>query len=224
MIEAALRPIPKKSLREEAYEKLRRAIVEGAIRPQEQLSEPQLAEKFQTSRSPIREALGRLEQEGFVLRRPNGRLHVAPLDIEELEQLYALRANVEGLATRLAAPRLSTIDLDAMAQKIRSMEESAAKGDIVGSLESGAQFHDAILRRCGNRPLTDVVEGVRLRIDRFRAFIASARNQDVRVAEHWRIYEALYSRKPKAAERAMIAHIEQSARAILKAARSEKSL
>lgn len=220
MTEATLRPISKKPLRDEAYEKLRGSIVDGTLRPDEQLSEPQLAEKFRISRSPIREALGRLEQEGFAMRRANGRLYVAALDIEELEQLYVLRATVEGLATRLAAPLLNTADLNAMAERIRKMEERAARGDIAGSLKSGAAFHDVILASCGNKPLIEVVESVRLRIDRFRAVIASARNQDVRVAEHWRIHEALYDRKPKAAEKAMISHIERSASSVLKSVRS----
>lgn len=218
---AILQPIPKKPLREEAYDALKRAIIEGSIKPGTQLSEPQLAEHFRISRSPIREALGRLEQEGFAQRKANGRLQVAPLDIEELEQLYVLRATVEGLATRLAAGNLSMNDLKQMAELLKKMESAAAAGNIEESLKQGAKFHDTILENCGNKPLIDVVDGVRLRIDRFRMVIASTRNQAARVAEHWRIYDALHDRDPESAEKAMIAHIQQSAETILKGVSSE---
>lgn len=217
---ASLRPIPKKALRHEAYEALKRAIVEGTIEPGAQLSEPQLAERFEVSRSPVREALGRLEQEGFALRQPNGRLQVAPLDIEELEQLYVLRANVEGLATRLAAAHLSTSDLERMADTLKRMEKAATAGDIEVSLGEGGRFHDSILDHCGNKPLMEVVLNVRLRIDRFRKIIASQRDQTVRIAEHWRIYQALYERDAEAAGKAMTEHIGHSAEAVLTGAKS----
>ena len=84
------------------------SIYEGIHR----LSEPELALRFHTSRSPIREALSRLEHEGFIERLASGRVRVAALDVSYLEQLYVVRANLEGLAARLAAPLLRTVDLD----------------------------------------------------------------------------------------------------------------
>ncbi|MEQ8196141.1 MAG: GntR family transcriptional regulator [Rhodospirillales bacterium] len=215
--QAALQPIPKKSLREEAYDELRKAIVSGGLRPGHQLSEPQLAAQFEISRSPIREALGRLELEGFAIRRPNGRVYVAPLDIAELEQLYAVRATVEGLATRLAAPRLTTADLEKMAADLEKMEALAESGDIDGSLTRGAEFHDVILGVCANEPLVEIIAGLRRRISRYRTMIASTRNQQIRIAEHQDILDALYARDATAAEAAMIRHIEESADIILKA-------
>jgi DNA-binding GntR family transcriptional regulator len=215
--QATLRPIPKKSLRDEAYDELRRGIVSGGLRPGQQLSELQLAAQFQISRSPIREALGRLELEGFAIRRPNGRVYVAPLDIAELEQLYAVRATVEGLATRLAAPRLTTDDLDEMTADLQEMEALAERGDIDGSLTRGAEFHDVILGACANEPLVEIIAGLRLRISRYRTMIATTRNQQIRIAEHRDILDALYARDAKGAEAAMIRHIEESADIILKA-------
>ncbi|MEX2449797.1 MAG: GntR family transcriptional regulator [Rhodospirillales bacterium] len=215
--QATLRPIPKKSLRDEAYDELRRGIVSGGLRPGQQLSELQLAAQFQISRSPIREALGRLELEGFAIRRPNGRVYVAPLDIAELEQLYAVRATVEGLATRLAAPRLTTDDLDEMTADLQKMGALAERGDIEGSLARGAEFHDVILGACANEPLVEIIAGLRLRISRYRTMIAATRNQQIRIAEHQDILNALYARNAKGAEAAMIRHIEESADIILKA-------
>jgi DNA-binding GntR family transcriptional regulator len=221
MSEAGLRPLSKKSLRDEAYYGLRQAIISGSIPPGEQLSEPQLASQFQISRSPIREALGRLEQEGFAIRHSNGRISVAPLDETELEQLYIVRANLEGLAARLAASRLDPSDFEEMEEHLRLMRERAEKGDLDGSLERGEAFHDVILRACENPPLVELISTLRLRISRFRTVIASARNQQVRVAEHWHVLEALRDRKGHGAQKAMERHIMQSAEIIVRAMRSD---
>src|SRR5574338_1251747 len=101
----------KKSNAEAAYGRLREEFAKGTLNPGQRLSEPELSLRLGMSRSPIREALLRLEHEGFVERSASGQARVKPLDLSEFEQLYVLRANVEGLAARLATPRLRTLDL-----------------------------------------------------------------------------------------------------------------
>lgn len=211
MSEAGLRPISKKSLREEAYLRLREAIIKGSLAPGQQLGEPQLASEFQTSRSPIREALGRLEQEGFVTRKPNGRLYVAPLDEDELRHLYEIRANLEGLAAELAIPCLTAKDLERLELQLHCMQKHAAKKDIDLSLEYGEAFHGLILEASGNPPLIEIVVGLRLRIRRFRRVIGSTRSSDVRIAEHQAILDALRNFDGPAARKAMENHIRGSA-------------
>src|SRR4051794_10695572 len=85
-------------LQEWAAATLREAIIRGTIRPGERLSEPDLAQRFRTSRSPVREALVQLELEGFVARAETGRVYVRPLDLKEAEELFVVRATLEGLA------------------------------------------------------------------------------------------------------------------------------
>lgn len=215
MNEPELGPIPKRSLREEAYHGLRRAIVSGALQPGAQLTEPQLARQFQISRSPIREALHRLQQEGFAVRRPNGRIFVAPLDAQELEQLYAVRAVNEGLAASLAASSITDGDIAAMEHHLEEMRRLATEGDVDGSLQAGQSFHDVILERSGNVPLVEIVRGLRLRISRFRTMIAAGRDQESRAAEHREILEALRSRDRVHARCATERHIHQSAASVL---------
>ena len=204
--ESARRP-----LRDSVYSQLRRAILDGEFAPGRDLSEIGLARQFETSRSPIREALGRLEQEGHVLRKPNGRIIVAPLDAEELWHLYEVRASVEGLAARLAAPRLTGLALDDLAAHLDRMRECSLAGDISGSLEAGGLFHDVILDHCSNGPLREIVEAVRARIRRYRPVIASTRNQDARTREHAEILNALLRRDADGAEAAMKLHVLRSA-------------
>lgn len=222
MSSTGLRPIAKRSLRDEVYHGLRQAIISGSLQPGQQLTEPELARELQISRSPIREALGRLEQEGFAVRRGNGRVFVAPLDEAELEQLYVVRASSEGLAAHLAATHVTPGNIEAMETHLNDMHGLAMAGDVDGSLAAGQAFHDVILEACGNAPLVEIIKGLRLKISRFRTVIASARDQDTRASEHRDILEALRERDPQHARQAMERHITESAEIVLRTLRSSE--
>jgi DNA-binding GntR family transcriptional regulator len=206
----------KPTLSDGAYSELRRSLIDGTFPAGARLSEPELALRFRTSRSPIREALVRLEHEGFVERASNGRVSVKALEIADLEQLYVLRAAVEGLAARLAAHRLRPIDLEAMSRIVDKMERCVKKGSSAEAIAAGQEFHDVITRECGNHPLVEVLTGLHARISRFRAVVASFRDYDEeRVAEHRRILKAFYQRKPEQAETEMIRHVNRSAAVLI---------
>ena len=202
----------KQSRSDATYAEIRRALLKGTFRPGQRLSEPELALRFKSSRSPIREALMRLEHEGFVERTESGRVFVKPLDMDDLEQLYVLRASVEGLAARLATPRLRTIDLEEMGREVDQMDHCVKTRNAAGAIAAGQDFHDVITRECGNEPLVEVLNGLRDRIGRFRAVVASFADYDPeRVAEHRRLLKAFYQRRPEQAEAEMIRHVQRSA-------------
>lgn len=206
----------KTSLSEGAYADMRQALIKGDFEPGQRVSEPELALRFRTSRSPVREALVRLEHEGFIERMPNGRVRVRALDLAELEKLYVVRANVEGLAARLAAPRLRTIDLEQMEKAQQEMDRCVKKHDAAGAIAAGQEFHDLLLRECGNEPLIEVLGGLRAKISRFRAVVASLGDYDPeRAVEHRRILKALYQRKADQAEAEMIRHVNRSAAVLI---------
>lgn len=213
MAEPAARP----SLAEEAYREIRDALLSGEIEPGQRLSEPELALRFNTSRSPVREALFRLEHEGFVDRLPSGRLRAASLDVAYLEQLYVVRADLEGLAARLAVPLLRTVDLDAMMRSVEEMDSAVSNGDAAGAIAAGEKFHDVLMRECGNAPLVALLSGLNARISRFRAVVASLGRYDPdRVLEHRRILQALYERNADLAQAAMIEHVSRSAAVLVR--------
>jgi DNA-binding GntR family transcriptional regulator len=202
----------RQSLAEETYSRIRRALVDGGFEPGQKVSEPELALKFSTSRSPVREALVRLELEGFVSRQANGRLTVRALDVSDLRQLYVVRSRMEGLAARLAAPLLRTVDLEYMGRKLDEMEQCVKKSNAEGALVAGQEFHDVLIRECANQALVDVLAGLRARISRYRAVVASLGDYDKeRVTEHRRILKALYQRDAETAELEVIRHVERSA-------------
>jgi len=209
-------PSSKPSLSESAYSEIRQSLIQGDFEPGQRLSEPELALRFSTSRSPIREALSRLGHEGFLERLPNGRVRVRALDVSELEQLYVVRATVEGLAARLAANRLRTIDLEQMEKAQDEMERCIKKNDVVGAIAAGQVFHDLLVRECGNEPLIEVLSGLRAKISRFRAVVASLGDYDPeRAIEHRRILKALYQRKAELAATEMMSHVNRSAAVLI---------
>ena len=209
-------PSSKPSLSESAYSEIRQSLIQGDFEPGQRLSEPELALRFSTSRSPIREALSRLGHEGFLERLPNGRVRVRALDVSELEQLYVVRATVEGLAARLAANRLRTIDLEQMEKAQDEMERCIKKNDVVGAIAAGQVFHDLLVRECGNEPLIEVLSGLRAKISRFRAVVASLGDYDPeRAIEHRRILKALYQRKADLAATEMMSHVNRSAAVLI---------
>jgi DNA-binding GntR family transcriptional regulator len=208
--------IPKASLAGDAYTRIRGALISGEITPGQRLSEPELALRFRTSRSPVREALLRLEHDGFLDRAPSGQVRVKPLDISDFEQLYVIRANVEGLAVRLATPRLRTIDLEEMESRLEEMQRCAKKGDSDGAIAAGQGFHDVITRECGNPLLVDILAGLRARISRFRILVASLGGYDKeKISEYRGILKALYQRDAAQAETEMIRHVNRSAAAFV---------
>ena len=204
-------------LRDEVLDSLRETLIAGRIVPGSYISEPQLAESLNTSRSPIREALCRLEAEGFVERTDTGRVRAVDMDISEFEQLYELRAALESLAVKLATPRVTMQDLDEMAQTITQMEKCSDTGDLKGSLEAGDAFHAAIRERCPNAPLVRMLDWVLLQIRRFRSIIATTRPQEIRASEHRSVLQAMLDRDPEKAASEMALHIVASAKSVSEA-------
>jgi DNA-binding GntR family transcriptional regulator len=171
--------------------------------------------RFRTSRSPVREALLRLEHDGFLERTQNGQVRAKPLDVSDFEALYVIRANAEGLAVRLATPRLRTIDLEEMGLRLDELEKLARKGDPDGAVAAGQGFPDVITRECGNPLLVEILGGLRARISRFRILVGSPEYEKEKIVEYRRILKALYQRSPEQAEAEMIRHVNRSATAFV---------
>jgi DNA-binding GntR family transcriptional regulator len=186
----------------EVYEDLRRGIVEGRIRPNERLIEAEIAERLAVSRTPVRESMQRLAADGLVLSRRRGWV-VREHSPQEVQDIYEVRAALEGYAARLAAERAS----DEAIQGIVAIHEayvakvgSAARGQLV---EHNDAFHDAVVAASGNARLAE-------QVSRNTAFYFVHRiagfwsDEEVRVSieGHQELVDALVARDPDRAERA----------------------
>lgn len=136
---------------------LRRAIITGEYKPRQRLVEKDLAEKYAVSRTPVREAIKHLEALGLVtLERYKGAV-VADIDPHVILEMQVVRANLEGLASNLAAPLLTQEQLDLLADYEQTMEAAAASGDIQQFSAYNEMFHMLIFQNCGNKFLYDTI-------------------------------------------------------------------
>jgi DNA-binding GntR family transcriptional regulator len=186
----------------EVYEEIRRAIVEGKIRPNERLIEADLAERLDVSRTPVRESMQRLAADGLVVSRRRG-WAVREHSPQEIQEIYEVRAALEGYAARLAAERAT----DAMIAEIVNIHTS-----YVAELESTSRdrllkhndaFHNAVVAAAGNVRLAEQIERntAFYFIHRIAGFLS---DDEVRVsiAGHQELVDALVARDPELAESA----------------------
>jgi DNA-binding GntR family transcriptional regulator len=179
-------------VREEVYATVRGWIVDGTLEPGEKLRDADLAGAMGVSRMPVREALRRLEDEGFVQTAANRWTRVAPLDFDEACDLYPILWSLESLALSLARGHLVADDLRAMRQANARLERALAAGDAVGALEADYGFHQVFIRRSDNPRLVAMIDDLKVKLRRLdMAYFKGSSVTEQSVAEHRRIQEAL---------------------------------
>lgn len=198
------------TLAEQAYAQVKRMIFEFALLPGDRFSESELTQRISVSRTPLRQALQRLEREGFLQVFPKLGWQVAPLDFEVFDELYDLRVLIECHAAQHLADSLDRPALKALNEVWLVPEaERAADGDAVGRLDE--QFHATLVQGGGNREMARVHREIteRIRIIRRLDFTKPAR-VSATYDEHARILRAITRRRADEARRLLRAHIEQS--------------
>ncbi|HEX7639978.1 MAG TPA: GntR family transcriptional regulator [Burkholderiaceae bacterium] len=198
------------SLAEHAYAQVKQMIFDFALLPGDRVSESELAQRISVSRTPLRQALQRLEREGFLQVFPKLGWQVAPLDFEVFDELYDLRVLLECHAAQQLSQAAERPALRALAEQwLVPAEERSADGRAVGALDE--DFHAALVAAGGNREMARVHRKIteRIRIIRRLDF-----TQPARIAatydEHARILRAITRRRADEAQRLLRAHIEQS--------------
>ena len=137
-------------LRETAYERLKDAIRDGELQPGEPLSEGRISEAFQISRTPVREALQQLAQEGLVQIQPNRTVTVAALSLTEVLNVLHLRSILEPEIARLVAESVSASALDVLQQSVAAMQDAAARGDRAAWSRADSVLHETLSEVCPN--------------------------------------------------------------------------
>lgn len=194
-----------------AYQRLREAIVRGELAPRTQIPEVALAEQLGVSRTPLREAVNRLENDGLVERASNRRLYVTPVSADEARQLYSVRMALEDLALAEAAARMTDEVLDELGSRLERMRK-AERSRRENVAEGGRSFHDTLYRASGNNVNEDIIRRLQVKIDRYR-YVATQeghRRQKQAVDEHRVIYEALRDRDVERARGALRQHLERA--------------
>lgn len=202
------------TLADRVFDQIVEAIVQGRIAPGETINEVNLASQLGVSRAPVREAIFRLEAKGLVHRVPHLGARVIDLAPRDLEELFAIREGLEGMAARLAAAAMSEEALDALEQSLQAHRRQAdvARGTAYYQAGGDQDFHFRIARGSSNRRLFRLLcEDMYslLRVYRFRGSAAFGRARQAYM-EHQDILAALRRRDANAAEEAMRRHIRLS--------------
>lgn len=188
------------------YEELFDDIRQQRLLPNTVLQEEELAERFKVSRTPVREAVRRLIQDGLLVRKGSS-TSVRQLTVEEVGNIYPIIAAMEGLAARLAAERVTEGELAALDGMHRQMI-AQAQSSPSAFIETNQIFHDAIIAAARNAPLAQEIERFRMITNSFRQVVLGMpQRQDQSVAEHDGILSALRARDGAAAEVAMRQHV-----------------
>ena len=177
-------------LRENAYQAIRDAVVDGTLAPGERLSDGDLAEWLGVSRTPVREALARLEQTGLVQTKPGRYTIVSPLDVRAARGAQSVTAAMHELAIREATPGLSAAEIDAMREANARFAGALRRNDVEAALAADDDFHSVPVTACANAAIRTVLEQftpVLRRLERLRFSSLSGRSS---VAQHDRIIAA----------------------------------
>lgn len=162
----SLSPVPRRLLRDEAYEVLATAIVNGDLRPGAVIRDADLAEQVGLSRTPVREALARLADEGLVESKPNAYTRVTPLDRRASYEAFVILRELHVLATREAVPRMTPGDLDRLRRANADFAAALAASDVDAALAADDAFHSVVVEAAGNRTLHATLDRLTPRIRR----------------------------------------------------------
>ena len=205
-----------KPLGEVVYEALREAIVSNQLRPGQRLMETELAEEMLVSRTPVREAVRKLKAEGYVVMIPRKGAYVAALSIQDINDVFEIRAALEAMAAYHAAFR-STLE---ETQRIRACLEAEAalwdSADLTRTVAADIQFHSLLYRASHNLRVEVLINDLREQTHRLRTSTLSTPGR-LRFAleEHRKILTAIEAKDPEGAGQAAYAHIQRSREAML---------
>jgi DNA-binding GntR family transcriptional regulator len=196
-------------LREDIRDQLMEEILSGRLAPGDRLVETRIAQQYGVSQAPVREALRDLEMFGFIVSAPFRGAIVRQISVEDLVQIYPIRAVLEGLAAHEAATRIDAAGLRRLENLLVTMRNAAARGDNRAAVDADFAFHLAIVEASGNWLLKQTWERMRMATTTFLT-VSKSHHSLTEIAErHTPVLEALRARDPKAAEAVMRRHIDE---------------
>lgn len=188
-----LRKVPRTLLREEAYRAIREAIVNGTLAPGEVIRDQELAQRVGLSRTPVREALARLTEEGLVESKPNAFTRVTPLQRRDAQEAYVVLRTLHELAVREAVPRLTPGRLAELDAANRRFAAALEAGDVEAALAADDEFHGVFIAAAANRALAAAVERLTPLIRRLERLRFGSLPGRTSIREHERIISACES-------------------------------
>lgn len=211
-------------LRDVVFNTLRQEILTGKMKPGERLMEIHLANKLGVSRTPIREAIRKLELEGLVIMIPRKGAEVAQISWKSLKDVLEVRRALDVLAIELACERMAAEQLEALYKACEGFEEATKTKDTRKIAEADVAFHDIIVASTGNQRLIQLVNNLSEQMYRYRfEYIKDSSQHQTLVEEHKEMYRSIQSKDKKAAAGVVKKHIDNQEEAIIRQLQLEKS-
>ena len=202
-------------LRDVVFNTLRQAILRGELKPGERLMEIQLAEKLGVSRTPIREAIRKLELEGLVLMIPRKGGEVAKISEKSLRDVLEVRRSLEELAIELACQRMTDEEIEQLGERQNDFKNAINKGNAMNIAETDEAFHDVIYLGTGNDKLVQILNNLREQMYRYRVeYLKDENNYPTLMKEHKDIVEGLVRKNKTQVTETMHQHVKNQAVAV----------
>lgn len=209
-------------LRDVVFNTLRQAILKGELKPGERLMEIALAERLGVSRTPIREAMRKLELEGLVVMIPRRGAQVANITEKDLNDVLEVRIALENMAIEKACKRMTEEEMGRLWLAAKEFERTMAEGDLVRLAEADVAFHEIIYQASDNRRLNQVLNNLREQIYRYRVeYLKDEDTRNVLVKEHEEMTRAIRERDVVRAQEISFEHIENQRKAIIQSIQAE---
>ena len=204
-------------LRDVVFNTLRQAILKGELKPGERLMGIQLANKLGVSRTPVREAIRKLELEGLVLMIPRKGAEVAEITRQDMEDVLEVRTALEELAVKDACDHITDAQLSELKKASNEFKKALLEGkDLVTCADADMHFHDVILSATNNRRLIQMLNNLSEQMYRYRMeYLKDERTHKTLIEEHDAIRRALKKHDKVKAGAAIRVHIDNQKRSIL---------
>jgi DNA-binding GntR family transcriptional regulator len=210
-------------LRDVVFNTLRQEILTGKLKPGERLMEIHLANKLGVSRTPIREAIRKLELEGLVIMIPRRGAEVAQITFKSLEDVMEVRRALDVLAIELACDRMSKDDQDRLYDACEKFNIAVGTGDTRRIAEADVAFHDIIVLSTGNARLIQLVNNLSEQMYRYRfEYLKDRATHDTLKQEHLEMYQSILSKDKETAARTVRKHIDNQEKAIISQLKLDK--
>ena len=213
-------------LRDVVFNTLRSAILMGKLEPGERLMEIALANKLGVSRTPIREAIRKLELEGLVIMTPRKGAEVARITEKDLQDVLEVRESLENLATELACERITEEEIEDLKVKNEAFCEAVQNknADFSELAELDVAFHDVIFNASKNSRLIQILNNLREQMYRYRLeYLKNAEYYELLVKEHNLITDGVIRKDKQQVQKAMDKHIQHQKDAVIALIREQEA-
>ena len=211
-------------LRDVVFNTLRQAILRGEMEPGERLMEIQLADKLGVSRTPIREAIRKLELEGLVIMIPRKGAEVAHITEKDMRDVLEVRAALEELAATLACRNVTPERIEELKMANKRFEAAIISKDVVAIVDADVNFHDIIYAMTDNQRLIQIINNLREQMYRYRVeYLKEEQTRNLLVSEHEELVKAIREGDVQKAQDISFHHLENQRMAIIRTIRAENA-